>query len=94
MLYKLLILPIIDYVDITYDGLPQYNNHTLQKLQNWAALCIPKADYKTPIAYMPDALQLDILSVWRKTHCCIMVFKFLNDMGPLKLKEKFHYICD
>ena len=47
-LYKQMILPLLDYGDLIYDGTEQYNKHTLQKLQNVALRQIVLVDRLTP----------------------------------------------
>ena len=47
-LYKQLILPLIDYGDVFYDGTTQQNSYTLQKLQNAAFRRILKVPRLTP----------------------------------------------
>ena len=91
-LYKQLILPIIEYADYTYDGLTQYNAHTLQKLQNSAARRILQVPLLTPTAYTHQELHLDDLATRRKKHTCIELYKILNGLSPARLKSRFLYI--
>ncbi len=75
-LYKQLILPVLDYVDYIYDGLNQYSEFTLQRLQNGAARHILKVDRLTPSAYTHEKVHMGTLSIRRKKHPCIMLFKY------------------
>ena len=93
-LYKQLVLPIIEYADFAYDGLPQYNAFTIQRLQNCAARRILKLPKMTPSAYTHQELNLERLDVRRFKHTCIELFKILNDMSPARLKTRFIYVSD
>ncbi len=93
-LYKQLILPVLDYVDYIYDGLSQYKEYSLQRLQNGAARRILQVHKQTPSAYTHDVLHMDNLSIRCKKHTLIMLFKILNDLSPPVLKDKFTFIHD
>ena len=93
-LYKQLILPVLDYADFIYDGLSQYNEFTLQRLQNGAARRILRVHKRTPSAYTHNTFHMDDLSTRRKKHTCIMLYKILNGLSPPALRDKFIFIHD
>ena len=74
-LYNQLILPPLDYADFIYDGLPQNNGFTLQKLQNCAFRRILMIPRLTPSAYTHEHLDMDLLVRGRFKHVCIMTYK-------------------
>ena len=93
-LYNQLILPVLDYADFIYDGLSQYNEFTLQRLQNGAARRILRVSKQTPSVYTHNTVHMDNLAIRRKKHTCIMPFKILNGLSPPALGNKFTFIHD
>ena len=93
LLYKTLILPIIDYGDMAYHGLNQQDAHCLQKLQNIACRAILRADMRTHIDEMHGELQVSTLYQRRCQHIVTLVFKFLNGMGPTSCCNLLQYVC-
>ena len=91
MLYKVLILPIIDYGDIVYHKLNQSDAVSLQRIQNVACRAILKADIYTHIDFMHDELELSMLYQRRCQHICNMMHKMLNGQGPPDCAEAFIY---
>ena len=91
-LYDQLILPILDYSDFVYDGCNQYSSFTLQRLQNGAARRMLQVPRLTPSVYTHQELHMDFLTVRRKKHICIMLYKILNDLAPSKLRRYFTYV--
>ncbi len=91
MLYKVLILPIIDYGDIVYHKLNHCDAVGLQRLQNVACRAILKADIYTHIEHMHDELDLSLLYQRRCQHICNMMHKFLNGQGPPECTDAFTY---
>ena len=89
MLYKSLVLPIIEYGDVCYDGLSQENIERLQKLQNAACRLILRAEPRTPIREMHDKLELDYLIDRRGQHTSTMVYKGINKISTPYLNELF-----
>ena len=73
-------------------GLPQYNEMTLQKLQNCAFRRILALPRVTLGAYTHEQLNMDRLSVWRFKHVYLMVFQILNGLAPEKLSNMFKYV--
>ena len=90
----LLNMPLMDYADFVYDGLPQYNAMTLQKLQNCAFRRILQAPRMTPSAYMHEQLNMDQLGKRRFKHVCVMVYKILNGLAPKTLTLLFKYVTN
>ena len=66
----------------------------LQILQNNASHRILKADKLTHVADLHTALQIDYLSVRRKKHVLIWVYKILNGHTPKKLERFFTHISE
>ncbi len=93
-LYRLLILPLLDYMDYIYDGTTQRNIMILQKLQNSAARRILRAKHDTPSAEMHQELGWDKLELRRIKHTCEMVYKIINGLAPERLKEHFVLVSE
>ena len=81
LLYKTLILPIIDYGDVVYHGISQQDAYSLQKLQNTAYHAILKADMQAHIDDMHDDLKVSTLYQRCCQHIVIQVYKFLHGIG-------------
>ena len=93
-LYKQLILPLIDYGDVFYDGATQRSRHILQKLQNAAFRRILKAPRLTPPDLLHEDLCMDKLDIRRNKHMCIEMYKVIHDLHPVKLQEYIQKLSD
>ena len=87
LLYKTLIVPIIEYGDHVYHGMTQGDAYTLQKLQNTACRSILRADMRTSIADMHEELNVHMLHQRCCQHKATMVYKFLHGLGPESCKN-------
>lgn len=85
-LYKQLILPLLDYGDVFYDGTSQKNNVVIQKLQNAAFRRILKAPKLTPTDNLHEDLNMDRLYIRREKHICIEMYKIVHELHPVSLQ--------
>ncbi len=91
-LYKQLILPLLDYGDIFYDGTTQKNSCIIQKLQNAAFRRILKAPKLTPTECLHDDLGMDRLHIRREKHICTEMYKIIHEIHPISLKSYIHML--
>ncbi len=89
MLYKTLILPIIDYGDIIYDGLNQKDAEVLQKVQNMAFKSILRVPKRTSTTETHSELNMLTLSQRRTLHLSKQMYKIDKGLGPPKLLSRF-----
>ena len=75
MLYKTLILPIIDYADIIYDGMSQKNSMALQRVQNMAFKSILKVPKLTATTQIHADLDMLTLNQRRTMHTATQMYK-------------------
>ena len=94
LLYKTLILPIIDYGDIVYHNMTQRDAYSLQKLQNTACRSILRADIRTPIWEMHDELNIHMLHQRRCQHIVTMIYKFVHGLGPTNCNDKIMLVSE
>ena len=94
MVYKTLILPVMDYCDFIYLGTIAQNRETLQKLQNCAFRSILGVDNLARTKDMHASLNMDMLDSRREKHAAIEVFKYLNNLGPESCRQLFTYVQD
>ena len=76
-------------MDYAYDGLSQYNQYTLQRLQDSAARRILKVPLLTPSIDTHQQLNMERLDRRRFKHMSSMLYKILHDLAPNKLKQRF-----
>ena len=93
MVYKTLILPVLEYGDIIYDCLSAENAATLQKLQN--------ACLKHILQISPSHLNsiypwqtVEYLATQRKQHVATQMYRIDNDLEPQHLQIKFKHRAD
>ncbi len=91
-LYKQLILPLIDYGDVFYDGTSQKNSIIIQKLQNAALRRILKAPQLTSTAGMHEDLSMDKLHVRREKHICTEMYKIVHELYPRGLMSNIQML--
>lgn len=89
MIYKTLILPIIEYGDIIYDCLSVKDAATLQKLQNACLKHILHLPRLASTAYIHETLNVEYLSTRRQLHVATQMFRIQNDMAPQYLMDRF-----
>ena len=90
LVYNSLIQPHFDYCTLVWDGFSDQLSDKLQKLQNWAARVIWKANNMTSLSLLLDILKWGKLVIRRKKHKAIMMFKSLNEQAPVYLQNLFH----
>ncbi len=94
MVYKTLILPVIDYCDFVYIGTSAQNREILQKLQNCAFRSILGADKLARTKDTHKILKMDMLDTRQEKDAAIQVYKFINDLGPEECRNLFTYVQD
>ena len=72
-----------------WDGLSSYLREKLQKLQNRAARVILQANCEVNSSLLLETLKWNQLSLRRRKHKAIMMFKSLNGLAPVYLHELF-----
>ena len=92
ILYKTLIVPPLDYVDIIYDGLAVKDGQILQRLQNTALRIILNRDRDTHIKDLHQEANMLTLNICRKHHLCHQIFKGLSDLAPPYLCNKLELV--
>ena len=88
-IYNALIQPHFDYCTPVWDGLSSYLCEKLQKLQNRAARVILQANCEVNSSLLLETLKWDQLSLRRRKHKAIMMFKSLNGLAPVYLQDLF-----
>jgi hypothetical protein len=86
-LYKSMILPIMEYGDIIYDGSADLHLKRLEGIQRKAALSCTGAYRHTNHERLLEELGWPTLSARRKSHRLNVMFKIQNGLTPLYLKE-------
>ena len=90
LLYKALIQPHFDYCSPVWDGLSNQLSEKLQKLQNSAARVVLKTNYETSSSSPLETLKWDKLVVRRMKQKAVMMFKSLNELAPVYLRNLFN----
>ena len=88
-IYNALIQPHFDYCAPVWDGLSSYLCEKLQKLQNRAARVILQANCELNSSLLLETLKWDQLSIRRRKHKAIMMFKSLNGLALVSLQDLF-----
>jgi len=91
MLYKAIVLPIVEYCDVIWDNSSSTLKQRLQILQNRAARIILRRDPRANIEELHHTLQWRYLQDRRTQHLCIMVYKCLHGLAPSYLINTFNY---
>ena len=89
MIYKTLILPIMEYGDIIYDCLSAKDAATLQKLQNSCLKHILQLPRLTSTSYIHTTLDVEYLAVRRKQHVATQMFRVNNGMVLDQIENRF-----
>ena len=88
-IYNALIQPHFDYCAPVWDELSSYLCEKLQKLQNRAARVILQAKYEANSSLLLETLKWDRLSLRRRKQKATMMFKSLNGLAPVYLRDLF-----
>ena len=83
LLYKILVLPHIDYCDLVYMTATEYNLHQLQLIQNVAYRIVLQADNRTNIKAMHTELKLLDLKDRQFLHLSMECFRQVNSDSSL-----------
>ena len=82
LLYKTLLLPVIDYGDIIYGTATLNHLGKVQKIQNTACRIILMVNKRRHLLDMHLELKLHRLDMRRKYHLDTLVFKCLSGLSP------------
>jgi hypothetical protein len=88
-IYNSLIQPIFDYCDVVLDNMSITLAQRLQKLQNRAGRVITCQGYEVRSNDIRSQLKWKTLSEIRNSHKLIMMYKILNNMAPVYLRDHF-----
>ena len=88
-IYNALIQPHFDYCAPVWDRLSSYLCEKLQKLQNRPASVILQANCEVNSSLPLETLNWDQLSLRKRKHKAIMMFKSLNGLAPVNLQDSF-----
>ena len=91
-LYKIMILPLLDYCDVIYDSYTMYESKQHDKLQRKASLSCTGASRITSNEKLLKELGWQKLTNRRTSHRLVLFYKILNDLTPQYLKHLFNLI--
>ena len=89
LIYQALIQPHFDYCSLVWDGCSAKLSNKMQKLQNWAARIITKSKYDSSATQLLESLHWDDLLKRRKKHKAFLIYKILNGLAPMYLRNIF-----
>ena len=87
-LYKTLILPVLDYVDVVYDCLSVKDNAQLQRVQNYALRVILQCGGEVSTAVMHQLLNMQMLCDKRHCHTITYVYKCRHGLAPERVASQ------
>ncbi len=90
-LYKSLICPVMEYVDILWDNGIASNCDLLEHGQYEAAKIVTGAIKGTSKHCLTQELGWESMSTRRKIHRLILYYKIVNNLSPTYLKNYFLY---
>ncbi len=97
LLYKTLLLPVLDYGDVLYGTASIASLAKVQRIQNSACRIVLFADKRTHIVDLHRELNLLELHMRRKFHLDTLVFKCMHNLAPrylCNLLESLNQITD
>ncbi len=94
MLYKSLVLPQFDYVDVVYMTATNEQLSRLQLIQNKSCRIILRAHKRTNIAEMHTILNLPMLDTRRNNHLSALCHKNIYNSEESSLKHVFNKVAD
>ena len=89
LLFKTLLLPVLDYGDVIYGVASQVNVERVQKIQNAACRVVLMAHKRTHIAELHSTLNLMYLRDRRAFHLATFAYKCVNGLAPTYLTVFF-----
>ncbi len=89
MLYKTLVLPLIDYGDTLYHAASLHQVGQLQIIQNKFARIIWKVRQRESSEYIHNELKIMKLENRRNLHFATLVFKTMKGLVPKYLSDEF-----
>ena len=89
-IYCSLVRLFFDYCVVVWGDCSKTHDDKLQKLQNWAAWIISRADYSIRSSDLLNSLERSNLEERRKKHLLVTMFKVFNNNCPTYLRELFH----
>ncbi len=92
LLYKSLLLPVLEYGDIVYASAGLCSLDKLQKVQNTALRIVLQADRRSNVKEMHKLLHILMLKDRRDIHISTQMYKCLNSLSPDYLCILFEYL--
>ena len=89
LLYDALVAPHFSYADVVWDGCRREEEHSLQKLHNFAVRTIAGVKGRGQTSKAMQELGMVPLAEKRKIHHAVMAHKLVNGKGPLELRDRF-----
>ena len=86
-IYKTMIMPILEYGDILYDGSNQFLLGKIQTLQNRCLRICNYEPYHVPVIYLHEIANVSKLVFRRKMHLLLYMFKQKTNMNIVKYKS-------
>ena len=80
-IYKTMILPIVEYVDILYDGSNLYLLNKLQTLQNRGLRIVYNMQFHVPVISLHEMCDIAKLTWRRNMHLLLYMYKQKNNMN-------------
>jgi hypothetical protein len=90
-IYNAIIQPHFDYCSPVWDEFNVTLCEKIQKLQNMAARVITKSSYDVSSSILLEKLHWDNLSLRRKKHKSILMYKTINKLAPEYLQNLFSF---
>ena len=90
-IYNAIIQPHFDYCSPVWDEFNATLREKMQKLQNRAARVITKSSYDASSSILLEKLHWDNLSLRRKKHKSILMYKTINKLTPEYLQNLFSF---
>ena len=90
-IYNAIIQPHFDYCSPVWDEFNATLREKMQKLQNRAARVITKSSYDASSSILLEKLHWDNLSLRRKKHKSILMYKTINELTPEYLQNLFSF---
>ena len=90
LMYKMYVLPYVDYGDILYDGANVRRLDKIQRLQNRAFRLILRVEDKIPVILLHQRTKLSNLKVRREAHFMFKQQNNLEIVNVLNVRTRAH----
>ena len=93
LLYKSLLLPVLEYGDVVYSSANASSLDKLQKIQNTALQIALQADKRSHVKLLHEKLNILMLHDRCELHVDAQIFKCLNSLAPDYLSMLYEYLA-